>query len=176
MPSNVTPLIQPMDQNAIRLTKLFYRKKWLSDVLAKNDVGAALKAVTLRDAILNLNLAWVKLKPTVIRKCWHNILPQTHDFDEEDDIPLSVLKLRLRDEDPEYAQAEIMNILNLMNHNVSQKLMNLCKISYVLRMIIYRHVIGMTLSFRMKTISQKKTKMKPLKLKMKTVMLVKIQL
>lgn len=66
MPPNVTPLIQPMDQNAIRLTKLFYRKNLLSSVLSQNDVGAALKAVTLRDVTLNLHLAWEKLKSTVI--------------------------------------------------------------------------------------------------------------
>lgn len=121
MPPNVTPLIQPMDQNVIRLVKLYYRKKLLSDVVTKNDIGTALKAVTLRDALINLNLAWEKLNPTVVRKCWHNILPETNDYDdEEENIPLSVLKLRLNDEDPEYAQSEVMNILNLINSEVKK--------------------------------------------------------
>ena len=99
-------MLHPMDQNAIRLTKLFYRKNLLSDVLAQNDVGTALKSVTISDAILNL--VWEKLKPTVIGKCWHNILPETNDFDKEkENIPLGILNLRLNDENPEYAEAEI---------------------------------------------------------------------
>jgi hypothetical protein len=122
MPPNITPLIQPVDQNAIRLTKLFYRKNLLSSVLSQNDVGAALKAVTLRDVALNLHLAWEKLKSTVIRKCWNKFFPQTHDFDEEEEnITPSDLKLRLNDEDPEYAQFEVTNFLNLINPNVSKK-------------------------------------------------------
>ncbi|XP_066139195.1 jerky protein homolog-like [Euwallacea fornicatus] len=117
MPPNVTQLIQPMDQNAIRLTKLFYRKNLLSQVVAKGDVGETLKAVTLRDAVSNLNLAWDKLKPIVIKKRWHKILRQNFHFEkeEEENIPLSVLKLRIRDEDPEYAQSEIMKILNVLD-------------------------------------------------------------
>ncbi|XP_066247910.1 jerky protein homolog-like [Euwallacea similis] len=121
MPPNVTPLIQPMDQNAIRLTKLFYRKNLLSQVVAKGNVGETLKAVTLRDAVSNLNLAWEKLKPIVIKKCWHQILRQNIHFEEEEEeeenIPLSVLKLRIRDEDPEYAQPEIMKILSVLDPN-----------------------------------------------------------
>ncbi|XP_066260443.1 jerky protein homolog-like [Euwallacea similis] len=36
LPPNVTPLIQPTDQNVIRLTKLYYRNRLLADVIAKN--------------------------------------------------------------------------------------------------------------------------------------------
>jgi hypothetical protein len=46
MPPNLTPLIQPMDQNALRLTKLYYRKSLLSHIVSE-EVG---------DAIMKLNL------------------------------------------------------------------------------------------------------------------------
>ncbi|XP_053949198.1 jerky protein homolog-like [Anastrepha ludens] len=36
MPPNVTPLIQPMDQNAIKITKLHYRNSLLASIAATN--------------------------------------------------------------------------------------------------------------------------------------------
>ncbi|XP_050304065.1 jerky protein homolog-like [Anthonomus grandis grandis] len=63
MPPNVTSLIQPLDQNAIRLTKLFYRKNLLSQIIGTNqDIGDALKHISLKDAILNFALAWRNLR------------------------------------------------------------------------------------------------------------------
>lgn len=90
MPPNITPLIQPMDQNVLRLTKLFYRKSVLSSMITKRGtVADALKSLTLKDAVIHLHLAWQQLNPSVIQKCWHNILGRTRD---EDDIPLSRLQ------------------------------------------------------------------------------------
>lgn len=90
MPPNVTPLIQPMDQNVLRLTKLFYRNSRLSSIVTGNDaVGEALKKITLRDAVIHLTAAWEKLSPQVISKCWHNIMTNTDqepvDEADEDD-------------------------------------------------------------------------------------------
>ncbi|GLV27883.1 hypothetical protein CBL_21191, partial [Carabus blaptoides fortunei] len=66
MPPNVTPLIQPMDQNVLKLTKLFYRKNLVT---------------------------WNQLNPTVIKKCWNNLLLHSNaGFDEEDEPPLSELR------------------------------------------------------------------------------------
>ncbi|XP_050293901.1 jerky protein homolog-like [Anthonomus grandis grandis] len=114
MPPNVTPLIQPMDQNAIRLTKLFYRKNLLSQIIGTNqDIGDALKHISLKDAILNLALAWRNLRPKVIEKCWHNLLSPLADEvdDEEDNIPLSVLRSRIRNEDIDTVRSEIITLL-----------------------------------------------------------------
>lgn len=81
--------------------------------------NAQLKSVTLRDDMSNLNLALERLKSTVIRKCWHNILQQTNEnFDDEDNNHLAVLKLRLNDEDPEYAQIEFINNLKHLDLTV----------------------------------------------------------
>lgn len=56
MPPNVTPLIQPMDQNIIKLTKLYYRNYLLASIVANVNIGVgeALKTLTVKDAIVNL--------------------------------------------------------------------------------------------------------------------------
>lgn len=96
MPPNVTPLIQPMDQNAIRITKLYYRTSLLASVVAKQaDVSESLKNLTLRDAVSFLKSAWDRLETDTIAKCWKNILNFVgKENDPEDDIPLNVLKER----------------------------------------------------------------------------------
>lgn len=69
MPPNVTPLIQPMDQNVLRLTKLYYRNLLLSSIITGDEpVGSALNKLTLSEAMMNLATAWNKLSPQVIKK------------------------------------------------------------------------------------------------------------
>ncbi|XP_011195270.2 jerky protein homolog-like [Zeugodacus cucurbitae] len=52
MPPNVTPLIQPMDQNAIKITKLHYRNSRLASIAATNsNLLDSMKKITLRRAI-----------------------------------------------------------------------------------------------------------------------------
>lgn len=59
MPPNVTALIQPMDQNPIRITKLYYRNSLLSTVFADGgNLIEAMKKITLRDAVTLLDSAW----------------------------------------------------------------------------------------------------------------------
>lgn len=127
MPPNVTPLIQPMDQNVIRITKLFYRKNLLSQLLSKgSDLSAMLQTYTLRDAVSNLALAWNMLKPIVIEKCWRNILTINLD-DEDDNVPLSVLRGRLLNDEAHNANQSVIDLLQNINPNVSK----ITKILYV---------------------------------------------
>lgn len=93
MPPNVTPLIQPMDQNAIRLTKLFYRHSLLSKVVSSgNQIQNELKELNLFEAVSLIACAWEKVSPTVLQKCWKNILVDSEEFEDEDDIPLARLR------------------------------------------------------------------------------------
>ena len=93
LPPNFTPLIQPMDQNVIRLTKLYYRKSLLSTIVANNtNVTDALKNLTIKDAVINLMTAWNHLDPQVIKKCWRNILEVQDDVDDDENVPLMILK------------------------------------------------------------------------------------
>ncbi|XP_053954302.1 jerky protein homolog-like [Anastrepha ludens] len=45
MPPNVTPLIQPMDQNVIRITKLYYRNFLLASIFNNNCDGISVIAL-----------------------------------------------------------------------------------------------------------------------------------
>lgn len=103
LPSNCTALLQPMDQNAIRLTKLFYRKSLLAHILSSNEenVVKLLKTINLKDAVCLLYNAWENVSPEVLKKCWHKIMVRVSntnldtEYDAEDLIPLSQLRLNL---------------------------------------------------------------------------------
>ncbi|XP_049306995.1 jerky protein homolog-like [Bactrocera dorsalis] len=73
MPPNVTPLIQPMDQNVIRLTKLYYKKHLLLLAVGKDDITQFLKHLTLKDAVSFLMLAWNQLQANEKWKEVHDI-------------------------------------------------------------------------------------------------------
>lgn len=94
LPPNVTAVIQPMDQNPIKITKLKYRNLLLANVVAQIDesVDVTLKSHSLKDAILHLKVAWNDVPQTVLQKAWAKILNwDDKEYGDEDDIPLSEL-------------------------------------------------------------------------------------
>ncbi|XP_055371533.1 jerky protein homolog-like [Condylostylus longicornis] len=99
MPPNVTALIQPMDQNCIRITKLKYRNLLLSHIIANKaeDLEFILKKFNLRNAVTNLSKVWESLEPVMIAKCWKKIFSTSFDneYDSEDEIPLINLKSQM---------------------------------------------------------------------------------
>lgn len=98
MPPNVTPLIQPMDQNAIRITKLHYRNSLLAAVFESQcNVIESVKKITLRDAVTFLHSAWNKVGQQTLAKCWKPILSIADPFEEEDNIPLNLLKSQMNE-------------------------------------------------------------------------------
>lgn len=109
-------LIQPMDQNELKLTKLYYRQHLLTTVISKNteNLSEALKELTLRDEILNLKLEWDPLKEEVIEECQHNTFS---DETDGDNIALNVLR------DPLQTEGVINEDLVSKNSN-SVKLLN----------------------------------------------------
>lgn len=86
LPPNVTSVLQPMDQNVLRLLKLHYRNKLLSQIISNGNVADSLKKIDLRQAIVLLNESWQQIKSETIAHCWKRIL------DEEDEVPLSQLR------------------------------------------------------------------------------------
>ncbi|XP_055380074.1 jerky protein homolog-like [Condylostylus longicornis] len=117
MPPNVTPLIQPMDQNVIRITKLNYRACLLSSILSttnNSDIITAIKNINLKEVVINLTAAWNKIDKEMILKCWKNILKED-EFDDEDEIPLSIL---MRDDlDINVRTKELALLLNTADTN-----------------------------------------------------------
>lgn len=111
LPPNCTALIQPMDQNAIRILKLNYRKRFLCHILASleenDDFGKCIKNFTLKDAVILAANAWNKVKQTTLQSCWKKILLAENEWETEDELPLAQLKEKLY-----RPMDEIINLLN----------------------------------------------------------------
>lgn len=96
LPPNVTAVLQPMDQNPLRLVKLGYRSKLLCNIVAQETVPVEkiLKAHTIRDAVLLLKLVWDELPQEVLTKAWNKIKKWDDDqYESEDEIPLAEMIL-----------------------------------------------------------------------------------
>lgn len=135
MPPNVTALIQPMDQNIIRLTKLHYKKSLLSMIIANPhlSVQEQLKSLNLRDAAIYLAGAWENVTVVTITKCWKRILDfgvtNLCDFDSDDDLPLSTYVQRTSDPQTNLV-VQIQNLIKKLNPNVT------CEYSEVLNLSV----------------------------------------
>lgn len=118
MPPNVTPLIQPMDQNAIRLLKLHYKNKLLSRLFStpNQNVTIFLKQFNLYEAVTTLASAWNCISELSLARCWNKLLKDNYHFDEVDDIPLAML---LRQDEDILAIRNGVHMLNSIFPNVS---------------------------------------------------------
>jgi len=112
LPPNTTALIQPMDQNAICFTKLFYRKSLLAEILTNNekDLVKCLKQLNLKMAVCLLHNAWEKVPPTALEKCWKKIVKPLDEYEDDPDdlLPLSVLTDRIRSSAEEIDEVHAM--------------------------------------------------------------------
>lgn len=93
LPPNVTAVIQPMDQNPIKILKLKYRNMLLMNVLAQTDsVHDALTKHSIKHAILLLKAAWDEMPQSVLKNAWSKILNwDEKEYEDEDNIPVSML-------------------------------------------------------------------------------------
>lgn len=108
-----------MDQNVLRLTKLYYRNSLLTSIILKKDnIAEALKSLTIKDAVLTVSAAWNKLDQSIINKCWKNILSNNTEFDDEDNLPLSVLKRQWNEEAATMSET-IALLNNLQNESTT---------------------------------------------------------
>lgn len=102
LPPNCTAVLQPMDQNLIQNIKVTYRKRLLNHIIAHegDDLVTVLKQFNLKDALVNLDIAWKSISQKNIQKSWIALWPnqradaQEEESDEEN-IPLSELQRRL---------------------------------------------------------------------------------
>lgn len=105
LPPNTTSVLQPMDQGIIRALKSHFRKNLVLKIIQCLDGGGASIAqypkINVLDAILMIHDAWIKLTQRTISNCYKHagfvrsnedctITTNADDFDEEDDVPLSV--------------------------------------------------------------------------------------
>jgi hypothetical protein len=102
LPPNTTSVLQPMDQGIIRALKTHFRKNLVLKIIESLDEGACSEypKITILDAILMIYDAWTKITQRTIFNCYRHagftrhadctISSTIEDFDEEDDVPLSV--------------------------------------------------------------------------------------
>ena len=77
LPPNVTPLIQPMNQGLISMTKKLYKKELLKRLLFNEKLQKVenfLKNLSLRDFLPILSLAWESLKSSTLQRVWKPLL------------------------------------------------------------------------------------------------------
>ncbi|GBN03992.1 Jerky -like [Araneus ventricosus] len=83
LPSNVTSLIQPMDQRVIEAMKRHYKKKLITHILkCEENLNGALKKINVKDIIYMVAQAWQLVKAATIRKSFHKIIVQKRREDE----------------------------------------------------------------------------------------------
>ncbi|XP_066261297.1 jerky protein homolog-like [Euwallacea similis] len=125
LPPNVTPLVQPMDQNVIQAIKLHYRKALLKRIVTceNTDIAAELKKINLNDVMFELSKAWENVKPELIKNSWTKLLGQVNDdWDEDDDLPLAQWKnkMELGNIDKEIEEVNIL-INQIVSEDVTRQ-------------------------------------------------------
>lgn len=105
LPPNTTSVLQPMDQGIIRALKAHFRKNLVLKMIQLLDgcgsCSVEYPKMNVLDAILMIQDAWTQLKQGTIFNCFKHagfvrsecntvVTSNTEDFNEEDDVPLSV--------------------------------------------------------------------------------------
>lgn len=79
LPPNVTPLLQPMDQNVLQYLKLSYRKKLLRRILEDEDETLSLieklKMINIKDVIYWVAESWESVSEQLLKKSWNKLWP-----------------------------------------------------------------------------------------------------
>lgn len=93
-PPNCTAILQPMDQNVINLTKLYYKKSLLAHLIGSEgrSMESKIKAFNLWHAVCLLSNAWGKLSSNAIKKCWNLLVYSNDQWTDEDDLPLKLIR------------------------------------------------------------------------------------
>lgn len=95
LPPNTTALLQPMDQNIIQLVKSNYKQKLMRELLGRQgEFDDMVKRINIKDAMFWVAEAWDEVSADSITKSWTMLYTES-EFDDEDDILLSVVRDRL---------------------------------------------------------------------------------
>ncbi|XP_062556808.1 tigger transposable element-derived protein 2-like [Armigeres subalbatus] len=84
-----------MDQNIIQMVKYNYKQKLMRELLGRQgEFDDMVKKINIKDAMFWVSEAWDDVPADSITKSW-KMLYREPEFDDEDDIQLSVVRERL---------------------------------------------------------------------------------
>lgn len=87
LPANTTSIIQPMDHGVIDAMKRRYRKKFLQQLLHKDDEDSDLltfwKKFNLKDVINHISDAWDEMDSVSLARAWNKLWPTTTEIEGE---------------------------------------------------------------------------------------------
>ncbi|XP_055632860.1 jerky protein homolog-like [Toxorhynchites rutilus septentrionalis] len=90
LPPKTTAVIQPMDQNIIRIIKIRYRNL----MMRGGEFEENGRKINIKDAMYWVTQAWEQVPADARRKSW-NMLYNPDEIEDEDDLPLSLLREKL---------------------------------------------------------------------------------
>lgn len=109
LPPNTTAIIQPMDQNVIQMVKSRYKQIMMREVLGRpGEFHDNVKKINVKDAIFWIAESWNKVPEMSIRKSW-NLLYNPEDVEDEDDVPLAVIKRRIMEISAKIMQSNVID-------------------------------------------------------------------
>ena len=85
LPSNVTSLIQSMDQGVLECLKRIYRKSILKDLISQTEDNMLgfLKKIDILEVVEKILNAWERIRPETLRKSWKKLIPLEESSLEE---------------------------------------------------------------------------------------------
>ena len=77
LPTNVTSMIQPVDQGVLECMKRIYRKSLLRNLLAQggDNMITYLNGLHMLNVVEHISTAWNQISPETIRKSWNKLIP-----------------------------------------------------------------------------------------------------
>lgn len=126
LPANTTSIIQPMDQGVIESMKRRYRKKFLQQLLHKDEDSDLLsfwKKYNLLDVVNNVADAWDEMQPTTLSRAWNKWWPETSEIAEDEDENLTSTILELTSTVFNVEEDEANNWLNCDSEDAGYKLL-----------------------------------------------------
>ncbi|XP_067135810.1 jerky protein homolog-like [Centruroides vittatus] len=77
LPTDITTVVQPMDQGIFEILKYHYRKNFLCTLLEEErDVKKFYKNWTIADAIFAVGKSWDQIQLTSLKHSWQKLFPQ----------------------------------------------------------------------------------------------------
>lgn len=116
-PPNMTSIVQPMDMGIIQNLKVHYKRRILTKTLRIWETKKEDYKISLLDCVREISRAWVEdVTPLTIENCFKKAGFRDETWDEEDEIPLNLL--RSENEDAHEIE-QMWNKLTEANYNVA---------------------------------------------------------